>query len=472
MDRLPAESPPAAPGVTVDSPAAVGAIDGRHSGDLLRLQRLLEHGDGFQLVFALCLSITYRQRIIDDIAVRHPAATTVDLHDASDPSALLDALRERAAERQPIHVVGVESWLRRAGAPALQALNYRRESLAAAVRRTLVVWLEPGTITRFAREAPDLWAWREGVLDFSHPPPQRAAVHQQAIFIGSAERRERERRLAEIAAHLQSVADLAGADAGLLLEASEIEQALGHPEAAMAYAEAARAIFRRIDDRRGEAFAAGRVSDILQARGAFDEALRIRLEEQLPVYERLGDVRSKAVARGRIADILQLRGALDEALRIRGDEELPVYEQLGDLRSKAVTQGKVADILQARGQLEEALALQEERLPVAERMGDIESIAHIKYSTALLRLQLGQHTSGGLQRIHDDLTEAFAISRQLGRPDGIGWVGQLLASVLATSGERDHALQVLALAEAAFVKLEDAAGMAQVRDLRAAIGAG
>ncbi|MDS4015605.1 MAG: hypothetical protein RKP46_14835, partial [Candidatus Accumulibacter sp.] len=137
---------------------------------------------------------------------------------------------------------------------------------------------------------------------------------------------------------------------------------------------------------------------------------------------------------------------------------------------KAVTQGKIADILQARGQFAEALALHEKRLPVAERMRDLDSIAHIRYSTAALRLQLGQHTSRGLQRIYDDLAEAFALSRQLGRPDFIGGVGQLLAQVLALAGERESALEVLTLAEQAFAKIKDADGLALVRELRAEIG--
>jgi tetratricopeptide (TPR) repeat protein len=431
MDRLPAESP-----------AAVGAIDGRHSGDLLRLQRLLEHGDGFQLVFALCLSIAYRQRIIDEIAVRHPAATTVDLHEASDPSALLDALRGLAAERQPIHVVDVESWLRRAGAPALQALNYRRESLAAAVRRPLIVWLEPGTIATLAREAPDLWAWRAAVLDFSHLPPQQMAVHQQPIFIGSAERRERERRLAEIAAHLQSVAgpaEPAGPDAELMLEASEIEEELGHPEAAMAHAEAARAIFRRIDDRHGEAWAAGRVADILQACGQLDEALRIRQQEQLPVYERLGDVRSKAVTQGQIADLLQARGQLDEALRIRQQEQLPVYERLSDVRSKAVTQGKIADLLQARGQLDEALRIrQQEQLPVYERLGDVRSKAVTQGQIADLLQARGQLDEA--LRIRQQ--EQLPVYERLGDVRSKAVTQGKIADLLQARGQLDEALRI------------------------------
>ncbi len=39
------------------------------------------------------------------------------------------------------------------------------------------------------------------------------------------------------------------------------------------------------------ALAAGLIADILEARGEFDEVLRIRREEELPVYERLGDDR-------------------------------------------------------------------------------------------------------------------------------------------------------------------------------------
>jgi tetratricopeptide (TPR) repeat protein len=101
----------------------------------------------------------------------------------------------------------------------------------------------------------------------------------------------------------------------------------------------------------------GKIADILQARGEFDEALRIRREEQLPVYERPGRCAlEKAVTHGPgIADILQARGELDEALRIRREEQLPVYERPG----RCALEGhnawdKVADILEARGELDEA----------------------------------------------------------------------------------------------------------------------
>lgn len=90
---------------------------------------------------------------------------------------------------------------------------------------------------------------------------------------------------------------------------------------------------------------------------------------------------------------------------------------------------------------------------------------------AALRLQRGEHESGGLQPIHDDLVAAFAISRQLGRPDFIGGIGQLLVQVLAMGSEREEAQDVQTLTEAAFARLDNAAGLARVQALRETIGA-
>jgi tetratricopeptide (TPR) repeat protein len=135
-------------------------------------------------------------------------------------------------------------------------------------------------------------------------------------------------------------------------------------------------VFERLGDVHSRAVTMGHIADILLSRGEFDKALRIRREEQLPVFERLGSVRSRAIAMGKIADILEVRGELDEALKIRREEELPVFERLGDVRSLAVTMGRIANILFTRGQFDEALRIRrEEELPFYERFGDVHSRA-------------------------------------------------------------------------------------------------
>jgi tetratricopeptide (TPR) repeat protein len=208
------------------------------------------------------------------------------------------------------------------------------------------------------------------------------------------------------------------------------------------------------------AIARGQIADILHARGALDEALRIRTEEELPVLERLGDVREVAITKGKIADILQARGDLDEALRIRTEEQLPVLERLGDVRSVAVTKGQIADILQARGALDEALRIRtEEQLPVYERLEDLDGLAHVKFDIAQIRLRKGIETQEDGQAVLEDLAESFAINRKLGRADGIAAVGGLLGRLLAQLDLHDAARVVLGEAQAAYARLgrQDAA---------------
>lgn len=488
-------------------------INGAHSGEFLRLLRLLKHSSGNQFVFIAFTSFTYRDQIIERLNAIYPHSAQLEIADTTPPSELIQQLAELGHQRGPIHLTGLEPWLRKqTSAAALGALNQRREYLAETIQTTLIFWLEQPTIATFASQAADLWAWRTAVLDFSEAIPRRESIDQQTLFLGNAELEASEKRLSTIQTHIEQTSALSAADAALMLEASRIEKQRGNLDKALEYAESAKKLFKDHDHRREEAIASGQIADVLQERGQLDEALRIRQEEELPVYEKLGDVRERAITQGKIADVLQARGQLDEALRIRQEEQLPVYEKLGDIRSRAVTLGKIANIFQARGQLDEALrirqeeqltvfeklgdvrsraitlgqianvlqergqldealALHEERLPIAEKMQDIDSIAHILYSRAHIRLLRGDNKRGFLQEIHEDLASAFDIYCQLGRPDGIGAVGELLAQVLYIQGERTEALGVLDVVESTWRKLGHAQKLAEVTKLRAAISA-
>ena len=270
----------------------------------------------------------------------------------------------------------------------------------------------------------------------------------------------------EAAGSLRDVAIARGMIADILRARGQLDEALRIRK------EEELPVYERLGDVRSKAITMGQIADIQQDRGQLDEALRIRKEEQLPVYERLGDVREKAVTMGKIADILQARGQLDEALRILSDEVQPAMERLGDVRSKAVTMGRIADILQARGQLDEALRIRkEEQLPVYERLGDSAGVAHVKFSVARLMLERGDHERGDIQTIYENLSEAYAISRDSGRVNAITAIGSLLAQVMAMAGLIEEALDVLTHAESANATLGSATGLSALGRLRAAIEA-
>ena len=198
-------------------------------------------------------------------------------------------------------------------------------------------------------------------------------------------------------------------------------------------------IYEQLSDEREKAITFGKIADVLYTQGHLDEALRLRRNEELPVFERLGDVREKAVTMDKIADLLQERGQFDEALRIRREEVLPVVERHGDVHGKAVTMGKIADVLQQRGQLDEALHLRrEEELPVYQRLGDVRSkavtmgkIAYILFARGLLDEALRIRREEELpvyQRLGDVRSKAISMGD--------------IADVLQARGQIDEALRI------------------------------
>ena len=388
-----------------------------HGSDFLRLSRLLRHASdaAFQFVIAEFDGADYRDALIKRLGDEPPAATVWRPAPELDPQRLPARLQELAQHHRAIHVLDFLAYDRAREHAASIALNHARERLARKAPATLIFWVPALGARDFARYAPDLWAWREAVLEFlpaAVPPTSR-----ETELRFDASREQRLARLRQIGDHLAGRVPDDLADARLLLESARVRESLGRLAEALNAAETAADIFDRRGDQHGVAEATvvqadilrtygevdqarerlekkalpvfeqlgdvrsaaitrGQIADLLQARGELDEALRIRRDEQLPVYEQLGDVREAAVTRGQIADVLQVRGELDEALRIRREEQLPVYEQLGDVREAAVTRGKIADVLQARGELDEALRIRrEEQLPVYEQLGDVREAA-------------------------------------------------------------------------------------------------
>ena len=206
-----------------------------------------------------------------------------------------------------------------------------------------------------------------------------------------------------------------------------------------------------------------RVADILVARGALDEALRLRRELELPVFERCAAAHERAVTIGRIADILQAQGKLDEALRLRKEEEeLPVYERLDDEREHAEALGQVAAILRARGEFDAALRIhREERLPAYERLCDLRGRAAALSEIANILQEQGLVE----QALHVRRENELPIYEGLGdvryRAMTIGKIGDLLQA----QGFLDEALRIRREVELpTYERLNEARGRAETLD--------
>jgi tetratricopeptide (TPR) repeat protein len=412
-----------------------------HTGDFLRLAQLWEKRTHLSWMFAAVNAPDYRDAIIRRLDARYKTQR-IELSVQTTAHSLEQAmLQARNAHHQRLHIVCADGFI-----PARDwwpVLNTMRERLASAFPHTVIWWLPDACITDIAQQAADFWNWRELVCNFQLNAPTRTPhEHERVQFDGvqGFEKASLEKRLKEINAYLADPDHQDNsANAHLWLEASRAHRRLGEMNLAMTEADKAKQLFQHSKDALNASFASGQIADILQARGQLDEALRIRVEEQMPVYEKLGEVRSIAITKGKIADILQARGQLDEALRIRREEELPVYEKLGEVREIAITKGRIADILQARGQLDEALRIRrEEELPVYEKLGEVRSIAITKGKIADI-LQTRGELDEALRVYQEEMLPTFLSLGEIGITAVI--YGRI-ADILQARGQLDEALRI------------------------------
>lgn len=296
---------PRAEVVAASSAADFGPVRGEHSGEFLRLSRLWEKRSHHSLIFAAVDIDTYRDALIARLDALGPVGERLELVDGERPSDWLCKLANLAAARpaaRRLHVVLAPdchpdaAWWREA--------NTLRERLADAFPWLLAFWAPDATITAAAREAPDLWNWRETVCDFIlRPAAARIELASPAFSSDSDMDAEVVRlRLDEIDAYLQEHGDGAAA-AHLLLEAAAANQRLGQLDVAEALSVRAVACFTTQNNDAMLAQAHGQIADILQARGRLDEALAVWRDAVLPVFERVGYVREAEIARERIRQL-------------------------------------------------------------------------------------------------------------------------------------------------------------------------
>ena len=355
---------------------------------LTKLVRARPHK--FQLLIMDCRDEILREQLIEDLdefllgSGGRTARLPLNVGDHPDFAAVERAMTLGAETNAAIHVTGGPAWF---DTPRWEEFNIRREAVAHEVRTSLLLWLDEDAIADLARVAIDLWAWRTSVITFT-TAPQRLAIREPDIRdIDDRTRDERAARIEFLRLTLLEPDLPDDMRVGFGLELGDLAASLGR---------------------------------VAEAESAYRAAAAAAADEH-----------SRTVAMGRVADILQARGALDEALRIRREEELPVYERLGDVRERAVTLHKIAKALFEAGGLDDARA----------------------------------------PEIHAAASEAFAIVRRLKLAEGVGHSGTLLARILGTVGRIDEALPILDEAEAGFATCGNAAGLAQVKEIRGTLTA-
>lgn len=370
----------------------------------------------------------------------------------------LEATITAAAEIAPqVQLFGLDDWL--SGTPdvtqadtRLHAWNIRREAFSRNVAVPVLCWLRAATLTRFAQLAPDLWSWRTGAHDFSVNTEFIAAGNQTdanmwPAYTGDIDNRtaaQRTHRINEIRQFLDHPSTTSPALRAMLsIEMADLLVHLGSVDSALHILrdELLPMLEQAGDDSMGNLrlVTLGKIADALYLRGELDQALQIRVEQEIPGYLKWGDKLSCAVTKFKVSDVLRVQGKLNEALQILQQEVQPVFDEMGGLHMHALAIGKIADVLEAKEAFDEALELRlEKELPAHQQLNDQRSQAITETKIADTYLRQG-HLDDALHLLQDQIVPVFdRLGDMNSRTVAIGKV----ADAMRMRGDLDEAIRI------------------------------
>jgi tetratricopeptide (TPR) repeat protein len=264
---------------------------------------------------------------------------------------------------------------------------------------------------------------------------------------------------------------------------ASMEFALGHALRkipllgdALTHYRKALAIRREIGDRDGEGTTLNNISQIFDAWGLYDEALKT-LQESLAISREIGDRDGEGVTLNNIALIYKAWGRYDEALKTL-QESLAIRREIGDRAGEGTNLNNIASIYKAWGRYDEALKTLQESLAISREIGDrvgegatLNNISQIydawgRYDEALktlqeslaIRREIGDRAGEGttlnnISQIYDawgrydealkTLQESLAIRREIGDRAGEGTTLNNIAMIYKAWGRYDEALKTL-----------------------------
>ncbi len=414
-----------------ESPQPGAALAGDNAATLDRLVTMLDYAEGLTILFACCNAPLLRNRLIEQARVRLAAlgVTVLPLDFDQPVRNLRQTLRTRlaiphayfAAAKEPDHaallhkpvifLTGLElSIPLGASAVRLMAeLNLGRELFLRDAPCPLVFWLPNYAVTAVARQAPDFWAWRSGVFEFTLEEPQRREAYARYVELDSnlaalssltaARKLQHQRILEGLLDDFQALPPQRTTQerlAKIQQELAALQWLQGKPQEAMALYQEALATLQALGDVRAIAVTQSKMADMLRQMGKPQEAMAI-YQEALATLQALGDVRSIAVTQSKMADVLSQMGKPQEALALY-QEALATLQALGDVRAIAVTQSSMADVLSQMGKPQEAMALYQESLATLQALGDVRAIAVTQANFGQFLLQEGE-TRGAIQML-------------------------------------------------------------------------
>ena len=212
-------------------------------------------------------------------------------------------------------------------------------------------------------------------------------------------------------------------------------------------------IMRETGDRRGEAYAYGKIGSISYRLGEYNKAKEY-LEKALAITMEIGDRAGEAAACGNIGTVFQSLGNHDKATEYL-EKALAINIEIGDRNEEASCYGNLAVVFQSLSEYYKAKQYHEKALAIKKEIGDREGEATDYGNLGTLFECLGE-----TDKAKEYLEKALAIRIEIGDKAGEATCYGNLGAVLRSVGKYDKAKEYLDKALAIRIKIGDRAGEA------------
>jgi len=395
--------------------------------------------DGVALVAALSEQIE-NDREWEDLQILDWEFTEQKLRLLQEMHGRLEVLPKKKGKKLVLVLRGLENAIGVVGdyPQFLADINFVRDGYIKMVPHPVVFVLPDYAITRFAKYAPDFWAWKSGLFKFKTSQETRDFAEAKVFdgrVRGSYIKPEKKERI-DLLHRLLMEANPSGSDQeanrnassqiNILNELGIAYRSLSEYNRAIEFDQQALEISRKIGDRNGEASSLNGLGNAYDSLSQYQQAIQFH-QQSLEIKREIGDRDDEASSLNNLGEAYRNLGQYQQAINFY-QQSLEIFREIGDRNGEASSLMNLGNAYNSLGQYQQAINFYQQSLEIFREIGDRNGEA-----LSLNNLGIAYNSLGQYQQAINFYQQSLEIFREIGDRNGE-------ASSLGNLGNAYHSL--------------------------------
>ncbi len=305
----------------------------------------------------------------------------------------------------------------------LADINFVRDGYIKMVPHPVVFVLPDYAITRFAKYAPDFWAWKSGAFKFKTSQETRDFAEAKVFdgrVRGSYIKPEKQERI-DLLLRLLMEANPSGSapesnrnassQINILNELGAAYYSLSEYNRAIEFYQQALEISRKITDRTGEANSLMGLGNAYCSLGQYQQAIQF-YQQQLDICGEIGDRNGEANSLMGLGIAYKSIGQYQQAINFH-QQSLEIDREIGDRNGEAASLNNLGEAYRNLGQFQQAIQFYQQSLDIFKEIGDRNGEAASLNNLGSAYCSLGQY-----QQAIQFLQQSLEIKKEIGDRNG------------------------------------------------------